>query len=172
MSMKKVVWIIIILLTLISLSIYLYNDYRIKHSKVEVDLIDDLDIEVYSNVKINDLIKKINGKLIKNKKIDTKTIGKKEITFDYVNDENIKVSYEIDINIVDTTPPVISDTNTVNIQKDYKGNIEEILFCGDNYDKTPKCEIIGDYDLSKIGTYNLKYQGVDNSNNIYKLEYL
>ena len=38
--------------------------------------------------------------------------------------------------------------------------------CGDNYDSNPIKEIIGDYDLNKVGTYHLTYKASDNSGNI------
>ncbi|MBR2841151.1 MAG: hypothetical protein IKF01_04785, partial [Bacilli bacterium] len=81
--MKKIVKfiVIIMLIFLIGLSGYkLYQDYRIKHAKIKVELIDNLDIEVYSDIKLKNLIKNINGKLIENKKINTTKIGKKEIS--------------------------------------------------------------------------------------------
>ena len=172
--MKKLIKIIFItiLITLICLSSYLlYKSYRIKHAKIKVELIDNLDIEVYSEIKLKDLIKNINGKLIKNKKINTKKLGKKEINFKYINEENLKVDYKFKINIVDKTKPLIYGPSTIELQKNSNEDIDKRFFCGDNYDDKPKCEIKGNYDKNNIGTYNLTYIGKDSSNNESKLDF-
>ena len=166
--MKKTVKIIILLILislLIALGIYLYNDYRIKHAKIEVETVDNLDIEVYSDVKLKSLIKNINGKLIKNKKINTTKLGKQEITFKYINEENLKVAYSFNINIVDITPPMINYTKNLTLYKGANTDIKNKFFCGDNYDDKPTCEIIGDYDLNEIGDYNLTFKASDKSGN-------
>ena len=142
--MKKIIKyiFIIIIMFLIGISIYiLYQDYRIKHAKIKVELIDNLDIEVYSDIKLKDLIKNINGKLIENKKINTKKIGKKEINFKYINEENIKVNYTFHINIVDKTKPLITGPTTITLYKNSNIDINKKFFCGDNYDDEPVCEI-------------------------------
>jgi len=165
-NIKKTITIISSLIIVIILSLFLYNDYRFKHAKIEVKTIENLNIEVYSEVKLKDLIKSINGKLIKNKTINTKKIGKQTIKFEYINDENIKVPYSFDINIIDTVAPILSDVKTLTLTKGFDGKLENKIFCADNYDDNPKCEIIGDYNLEKVGTYNVTYKATDSSNNI------
>jgi len=165
-NIKKTITIISSLIIVIILSLFLYNDYRFKHAKIEVKTIENLNIEVHSEVKLKDLIKSINGKLIKNKTINTKKIGKQTIKFEYINDENIKVPYSFDINIIDTVAPILSDVKTLTLTKGFDGKLENKIFCADNYDDNPKCEIIGDYNLEKVGTYNVTYKATDSSNNI------
>lgn len=167
MSKKKIIKIIstiigIILILVILLSIY--KNYRIKHAKKIVKL-KTTELEVYSNVKLSDIIEKINGKLIDNPNINTKKLGKEKITFKYINNDNIKVEYTINLNIKDTTPPIISLINYYIVTRGEKGNIEKELFCGDNYDPNPKCYLKGDYDLNKVGTYSVEFIGKDSSNN-------
>lgn len=168
MSKKRIIKITstimgIILILIILLSIY--KNYRIKHAKKIVKL-KTTELEVYSNVKLSDIIEKINGKLINNPKIDTKKLGKEQITFKYINNDNIKVKYTINLNIKDTTPPIISLINNYIVTRGEKENIEKELFCGDNYDPNPKCYLKGDYDLNKVGTYSVEFIGKDSSNNI------
>lgn len=168
MSKKRIIKITstimgIILILIILLSIY--KNYRIKHAKKIVKL-KTTELEVYSNVKLSDIIEKINGKLIDNPKIDTKKLGKEQITFKYINNDNIKVEYTINLNIKDTTPPIISLINNYIVTRGEKENIEKELFCGDNYDANPKCYLKGDYDLNKVGTYSVEFIGKDSSNNI------
>lgn len=165
-NIKKTIIIILLLILLIITSLFIYNSYRIKHVKIDVKTIDNLDIDVYSKIKLKDLIKSINGKLIKNQTINTKKIGKQTIKFKYINDENIKVSYSFYINVVDTVAPTLSDVKTLTLTKGFDGKLENKIFCADNYDDNPKCEIIGDYNLNEIGSYNVTYKATDSSNNI------
>ena len=76
---KRLIFIIIIstlLLIFLFVSIkHIYNKYRIAHATVKVVLIDDLSIDVYSEVDTNYFIRSINGKILDNKKIDTSTLG-------------------------------------------------------------------------------------------------
>ena len=163
---------VLIMIILISFSAYiLYQGYRIKHAKIKVELIDNLDIEVYSDLKLKDLIKSINGKLIKNKKINTKEIGKKEIKFKYINDDNIIVSYTFEVNIVDNTKPLILGPSNITLYKNNNVDINNSFLCGDNYDDEPICEIEGNYDKNKIGTYYLSYKAQDKSKNENKLDF-
>ena len=163
---RKMVLIVLVFIVLVVFFLLCYNDYRIKHAKIEVETIDNLDVEVYSDIHIKDLIKSINGKIINNKKINTNKLGVKNIKFKYVNDENIKVKYSFNINIKDTTPPVISDTDSINVIKSYSGDVVNRIFCADNFDSNPICKIEGDYDINKVGTYNTTFKAIDSSNNI------
>ena len=154
---------ILIIIILFS-SIKLINVYKVKKAKKIVEL-KTTEVEVYSDIKLKDLISNINGKIIDNKKIDTKKLGKKEITFEYINNDNIKINYTITINIVDKTPPIISQIKNYKITEGDTTDISKTLFCGDNYDKNPKCTIKGEYDVNTPGTYNVTFIGVDSSNN-------
>jgi len=165
--MKKIVIILVIFLIIVIGFIFgyrIYNKYRVEHAKKIVKLKFDK-IDVFKEVTLKDLIYEINGKLIKNKKIDTTTIGKKKISFKYVNDDNIKVSYTIDVEVVDRNPPLIkkfsSYITTVGNHKFY-----DKFFCGDNYDDKPKCTLEGDYDINTPGSYEVVFKGEDSSGNI------
>lgn len=165
---KRLLFILILFLIvffIVLLILNIYNNYRIKHALINVELQDNLEVEVYSKIKISDLIKNINGTIIDDNTINTSIIGKKEINFQYVNEENITVPYSFEINIVDKTKPIISQYNKKIIyvgDKDFK----KTIFCGDNYDDRPKCLIEGEYDVNTPGTYSLKFVGIDSSNNI------
>lgn len=165
-NIKKTIIIILLLILLIITSLFLYINYRIKYAKINVKTIENLNIDVYSKVKLKDLIKSMNGKLIKNKTINTTKIGKQPIKFEYINDENIKVSYSFYINVVDRVAPIVSEIKSLTLTKGYDGKVENKIFCADNYDDNPKCEIIGDYNLNEIGSYNVTYKATDSSNNI------
>ena len=167
--MKKIIVFVISLITIIGLSILGYNfyrDYQIKHAKKIVKL-KDKEIEVYTDIKLKDLFKKLNGKVVKNFKIDTTKIGPQEINFEYINNDKIRIPYIVEIEIVDKTPPVISRMNSYSVTVNSLENddLEKEFFCGDNYDDNPKCIIEGYYDLSTVGTYPIVFKGTDQSNN-------
>ena len=46
-----------------------------------------------------------------------------------------------------------------------KTDAEDVLTNVDDLDDNPKCEIIGNYDLNKVGKYQLKYKATDSFNN-------
>lgn len=165
--MKKIVIILVIFLIIVIGFIFgyrIYNKYRVEHAKKIVKLNVDK-VDVFKEVTLEDLIYEINGKLIKNKKIDTTTIGKKKVSFNYINDDNIKVPYTIEIEVIDRNPPLIkkfsSYSTTVGNDKFY-----DKFFCGDNYDDKPKCSIEGEYDINTPGLYDVTFKGEDSSGNI------
>lgn len=145
-------------------SFLLFKYFRVKNATKIVNLKTN-EIEVYSEIKLKDLIKNINGKLLTNPKINTTKLGKQQIEFEYINDDNIKIPYSIEINVVDKTPPMITKFNKFSVTVDYEGDLSKELFCGDNYDNNPKCHLEGNYDLSKVGSYTVTFVGIDSSNN-------
>ncbi len=167
MKQKKLIFVVtipIITIVLIFLIGFIYKKYCINNA-VKIIKVAKEEIEVYENIRLKDLISEINGNLLTNPKIDTTKLGKKRIDFEYKTDEGLKVPYTIEINIVDKTPPIISQMNSFSVTVGYEGNIAEELFCGDNYDDNPKCTIEGEYDLNTAGKYDLTFIGEDSSKN-------
>ena len=168
--MKKIYKYIITILSIILIAIIVtfgfktYKLYQIKHAKKLVELKTN-EVLVFEDIYLKDIIKNINGKIIDNKKIDTTKVGKKKIKFEYITDKKIKVPYTIEINVKDTTPPLIKTFSRYTI---YVGNdnFYENFFCGDNYDDTPKCTIEGEYDYNTPGEYNVTFKAEDSSKNI------
>ncbi len=171
---KKVIIIFSIILFIIISSfvgVKLYRKWQIDHAVIKVELVDNLDIEVYSKVKLKDLIKSINGKLEKNFTIKPTKLGKKEITFNYTNEDNIKVPYTFNINIVDTTKPIISMINSYSLDVGEEVDLAHELFCGDNYDDKPKCTIEGTYDITTPGSYPVTFKATDSSGNTSSFDF-
>ena len=166
---KKVLIISIIVILLIFITIIgykLYKNYRIK-TAVKIVELNTTEIDVYEDIKLSDLIKKINGTLTNDIKIDTTKIGKKKLTFTYINEDNLKIPYTISFDVVDKAPPIIKSFTVYNVVVGSDSFVDK-LFCGDNYDDTPKCYIEGDYDLNTVGEYDLVFVGEDSSSNISK----
>lgn len=171
--MKKIIILFIIIIILVLGGIFGYKayiNYKIEHAEKIVILQKDK-IDVFENIKLKDLIKEINGELEENPKIKTTKIGKYKLKFKYyIPEEKITVPYEIEYEVVDSIPPIISMINSKTVTVGTK-EIESSLFCGDNYDSTPNCFIEGNYDLNTVGEYKLTYKGIDSSNNEVKKDF-
>ncbi|MBR1414002.1 MAG: glycoside hydrolase family 25 protein [Bacilli bacterium] len=150
---------------LIILIYYLIGYIRVKNAKVEVKLVDNLKLEFNEKVYVSDLITSINGKIIDDYEIDTTKVGEHDITFHFINDENIELGYTFEIEVVDNVAPVIWLGNSYNIAVNSDIDLTKKILCGDNIDEKPKCEVVGEYDLTKIGKYNLVFKAKDKSGN-------
>lgn len=165
---KKFLNILIMILSIALISIislFGYKIWQIKNTEIIVDLNDNLDVDVFSKVKVSDFIENINGKIVDDYQIKTNKIGVKDVTFDYINNDKIKIEYTFKINIKDKVAPIIKSPGKF---ISYKGNKVDFsnMFCGDNYDDNPVCEVIGDYDNNKNGVYPLIFRGTDISGNM------
>lgn len=165
--MKKIIILFIVIIILVFGGIFGYKayiNYKIENTEKIVVLHKDK-IDVFENIKLKDLIKEINGELKENPKIKTTKTGKYKLKFKYyIPEEKITVPYEIEYEVVDSIPPIISMINSKTVTVGTK-EIESSLFCGDNYDSKPNCFIEGNYDLNTVGEYKLTYKGIDSSNN-------
>lgn len=167
MDKKKMIIIVSVvgvILLVVGMFMFSYKLYQIKHAKINVKLNKDLVVEVYDQVHVSDFIKSMNGKLIDDEVIDTTKVGIKNVSFQYINDDKIKVSYSFQVEVVDNTPPIIGVSNYT-VTKGYSDDLSKVFFCGDNYDDTPSCVIEGDYDVNTLGTYPLKFIATDSSGN-------
>ena len=180
--MKKGIKIIILFIVIVLLvigGIYGYKKYmeyleeeRIKNAIIKIDFINPLEVEYNKEIKLSDLITSINGELIDDFKIDTSKVGTKEISFKYINEEDLKVPYKFTLNIVDKTAPILWLTDVYSVNVGTTKKLEELIMCGDDYDDNPTCEIIGEYDLNKVGNYNLTMKATDFSGNTTTKDFL
>lgn len=126
---------------------------------------DDLKFEYASDLYLYDLIDKRDSTIIsENIKLDTLKLGTYNTKIKYI-ENNKTISKDISYNVVDSTKPLVLINSTVTVDKGTKNVVNKVL-CADNYDKRPKCEIEGNYNVNKVGTYNnLKYKATDSSGN-------
>ena len=117
------------------------------------------DIEVYSNAHISDYARDVKEDM----EINTDTLGTYKLIY-----ESKSGPKRVTINIVDTTPPTVMLGKNYNHIIGTNFTIKTDTVCVDNYDRSPKCEVIGNYDLNKLGTYNVKYRAEDSSGNVYE----
>ena len=134
-------------------------------------LIENLKIPVYSKVKVKDLIASIDGKVITNKTLNTEELGKQEVSFVYENGNNKEKRGVFTIDVVDEEKPLVwlSESYSARVGSDL--NLEDEIFCADNYDSNPTCKIEGTYDLNTAGTYNLTYVATDSNKNEERINF-
>ena len=172
LTKKNIIIIVCFLVIVISIgSYFLINYLRVKNAVIKVTLKEDLETEFLSDVKVTDFISDINGTIVDDYVIDTSKVGLKQVEFEYINEDNIKVKYVYEINIVDNVAPLIwlNNSYTVNVGSDI--SLTDKILCGDNYDNDPVCEVIGEYDMSEAGTYPLVFRATDNSGNVTEKEF-
>lgn len=143
----------------------------LKTATIRVELTDNQEASFYSDVRVSDYIKSINGTLVDDYKIDTSILGKRKIKFEYINEENIRIPYAYTITVKDDVAPSIWLSSTYSVNIGYNGNLVDDITCADNLDDNPKCEIIGEYDLDKVGSYPLTFRATDSSGNITNKEF-
>lgn len=134
--------------------------------------VDDMKVEVYSDTMISSKIESMNGTLLEDAKIDTNSIGKQTIEFLYKNEKGKKRRGNIQIEIVDTTEPIILMHNSYSVTVGYDKNLTDVILSADNYDSTPIREIIGVYDMNQVGSYALTYRVTDSSGNIATQDFI
>ncbi len=153
--MKKYLKLIVLILALIFLS-----------ACTKIEVVQKLDFEVNSEVKYEDLVKKnekikvINGKDL----IDTSVLGKKEVTVKYSIGNDVKEE-KVAINIVDTTPPVITSGETISTTQGKNVDMLANVKVTDNSGEELTAEVVGKYDINTMGEYKLQYSATDSSGN-------
>ena len=161
--MRKIKYLLIIVLLLTGCKFY--DEYKMPED-AKIDLT-EAEFDVYSDHTISDLVDDTNTEIL-NGDIELKTtkLGKKETEIKY-KFEKRTYKYKVNYKVVDKEPPFIMKKEkyvVVNINDEI--DLCESVVRIDNYDRSPKCSIYGDYDLSIPGVYSLKYQVKDKSNNI------
>lgn len=165
---RSMIVILFILLIGIILSIILFNHFKDKEIPIDNEnytLISDLNIEVYSDVKVSDMIDTINGKIYEDNIIDTNELGVKEIEFIYENKKGRKRRGIFNVTVIDTTAPIIFLNNSYSVTVGYNKNLTDVILSLDNYSSIIKREIIGNYDFNKVGSYPLQYKATDGVGN-------
>ncbi len=165
--MKKKIIIIssIVIVAILIISLIIYFNVRIVVDNSGFTLNDDLTVNVYSDVKVKDFIKDIDGKVVDNNKIDTTLLGTVEVEFIYLNSENRKRKGTFEVEVKDLEEPLIWLSNSYSVRVGDDVSLEDEILCADNYDSNPSCKITGDYDLNTAGNYSLVYEAEDSSGN-------
>lgn len=167
MNKKILIFILVLSILFICFGGYkIYNYLKIKNAKIEVILVDNLNLEFNDKKRVSDYIKSINGKIKDDYIIDSSKVGLKNIKFEFINDDNIELDYSFNINVVDTVAPVVWLGDSYSLEKGSNVDLVKSILCGDNYDNKPTCYIEGDYNLNEVGEYKLTFNAIDQSKNI------
>lgn len=131
----------------------------------EITAKDNLTFEYAEKIKLYDLVNSDRGITDNNDYIDTYKLGNNEITINYTNSKNEEDKVKVTYNVVDSTKPIILLSSSITAYKGKDINLVNIGICADNYDKKPNCYVEGEYDINKVGKYDLKYVAIDSNNN-------
>ena len=124
---KKIIIIsaIVIVVVILIISLIIYFNVRIVVDNSGFTLKDDLTVNVYSNVKVNDFIKDIDGKIVDNNKIKTNELGKVEVEFIYLNSDEKKRKGVFEVEVKDLEEPLIWLANSYSVRVGDDVNLEE-----------------------------------------------
>lgn len=175
--MKKKVIVTVVILCVISAGFFIIKSTigwylelkekeKIRNAIVEIELTDDLTVPFATKTKVSDFITSINGELVEDYSIDTTILGDKEISFEYVNDDGIKIPYSYKIEIIDDTPPLVWLFGDYYVTTSFTGKLESVILCADDHDDEPTCRVEGTYDTRVPGTYSLNFHAEDESGNV------
>lgn len=151
---------LVILLTIISSLIY-FNSKKII-------LEYDKNIEVFLNQELfnTENIKIKNGKILTSKElIDTSKIGEQEIVLEIQDYFKRKKSIKYLVNVKDDEGPKITYEKVIEVEIGNEINLIENVSVVDNSSEEIIPTIKGEYDINKIGEYNLSYVAIDRSGN-------
>lgn len=166
MDKKKIIIVpVILVVVILAISLIIYFNTRIVVDNSAFTLKDDLTVNVYSDVKVKDFIKDIDGEVIDNNKINTIELGTVDVEFIYLNSDGKKRKGAFEVLVKDLEEPLIWLSNSYSVRVGEEVNLEDEILCADNYDSNPSCKITGDYDLNTAGNYSLVYEAEDSSGN-------
>ena len=161
-KLKKQVKLFLIIICILLILLITCIIYKSTTNKITIS---NTELEIGSSVTIKDLVG--NTKLDitnQDEKIDTSTLGSKDITIKY-KDNNIEKNYQTKIKIIDTTKPQIEVDDNLLVKVNTDSKLEDMITITDNSSKKITPVINGDYDLKKVGEYNITITATDSSKN-------
>ena len=161
--MKRGMFILLLISTIFLTSCSSRNLYELPKD-ASINIKED-SIEVFDKVKLYSLIKNTNMELITDDTdLETDVIGEHTYTLDLKYNKK-KYKYDLKYKVIDVTPPsfIQASSSRSTLLTQVIDPCESIVY-GDDYDTKPTCEIIGNVDYTKLGSYKVKYQLKDSSN--------
>ena len=175
-----IISILIIILLIVGILIFLKPKKELNENKnskhqatqATIELIDNLEVEINSEVNLLSFIKNNNNlEIVSNdEKVDTSILGEKELIIKY-KEQNEEKEYKFNIKIKDTIAPSIEYKEELSTTVGTKIDLLKDVKVSDNSLEEIKATVEGKYDIDKEGTYNLKYVAVDSSNNRVEEEF-
>lgn len=159
----------IIAMLISSIVIFVVSICAIKKIFIKQE-IETVEVNVYSKVKLSEIINDKQKILAEDFYIDTSTLRESKVTYSYY-DKSDKVHDSIIIKVVDKEKPYAMLGKSYTYVIGTKFDMENTVFCGDNVTKKPKRTIIGKYDLNEVGEYPLVFKVEDESGNTNEIEF-
>ena len=175
---KKIIIIVVCVLAiiLIALGVFLFVNKKenkdIKEDTPKIKLIDNLEVEVNSEVNLLSFISDSKDVeiLSSDETVDTSILGEKELVVKY-KEEGKEKEYKFTINVKDSTIPVIEYQKELSTTVGTEIDLLKDVKVTDNSKEEIKATVEGEYDFNKEGTYTLKYVATDSSNNKVEEEF-
>lgn len=171
MTRQKKVKLLILLVFVLLILLIIYLDNRVWNDNSHFTLKKNLSATVYSDKKISDYIKSIEGKIVSDSKINTNSLGSRKISFIYLNKRGKKRRGTFNIKVIDDVKPVIFLSSVYYVKKGSSDTVKSSIMAADNYDDNLSRKIVGTYDLNTIGSYKLTYVATDKSKNESKKDF-
>lgn len=179
MKKKKILLIslISIIFGCLILGLIIFGQYRNNNSNVssnqEIILQKDLNFEINSVIKVEDLIENHQDLEILNNDelIDTSSLGEKNIIVKY-REGNEETKKEVLIKIIDTEEPIIEFNKELTTEKGISIDLLENVKVVDNSKEEITAFVEGEYSFDKEGEYILKYVAIDSSGNRREEEFI
>lgn len=166
--MKRIILPIISLILIGVLAYFAYDKMKDVDIKIKLK-----EVEIYSKHIISDFIEVSDGELLNgNEEIEFNELKKVKIVAKIKNRFNTKMAEEIEVNVVDKTPPEIECKEKIEITEGDKIDLLKYAKATDNYDKEVTISVLGEYATNKVGVYKLKFQATDSSNNKKEKDFL
>ena len=163
--MKRGMFILLLISTIFLTSCSSRNLYELPKD-ASINIKED-SIEVFDKVKLFSLVKDTNMEIITDDiDLETDVIGEHTYTLDLKYNKK-KYKYDLKYKVIDVTPPsfIQASSSRSTLLTQVIDPCESIVY-GDDYDTKPTCDIIGNVDYTKLGSYKVKYVLKDSSNNI------
>ena len=169
-EIPKWVYVVIVLIVII---VFVGGYFFFRHfmSTDGLFLKKDLTCAFREKIVVSDFIASLDGELLNDYQIDTNEIGVKTIEIKYRNCYGFTVKVYVNIEILDVTSPTVVVSNPYTVEVGNEIDFEEVVFCADDYDDDISCDIVGEYNLSQVGNYELKVVARDKSNNETQQEF-
>ena len=135
MIRQKKARLLIILVFVLLILLIIYLDNRVWNDNSNFTLKKNLKATVYSDKKISDYIKNIEGKIVSDSKINTNGLGNKKISFIYLNKNGKKRRGTFTIKVIDDVKPIIWLSSIYYVKKGSSDTIKSSIMAADNYDK-------------------------------------
>ncbi len=164
---EKIMKGLLVLLLVVAIAVVgMFIYFNLFGTASKVHLKDKLEAEINSQVQASDFITSIDdgGEIHSMSKIDTSKLGKTECEVQIKFGDNIR-DFAFDVEIVDTTAPVIQCEDTVNILKDSKIDLVTLAGASDNSQEKIKVKADKKIDVSTPGTYDVTFTTADSSEN-------